>query len=46
MFRITRIKKTFGGHVFTERCSLIVRDLEKYRKTIKADEVDFVYETI
>lgn len=46
MYKVSRIEKVIGGQSTFEHCSLMVSDLEELRRSIKADEVNFVYETI
>ena len=45
-YRITRIEKVINGQSSFEHCSLIVSNIEKFRKQIDADEVNFVYEML
>lgn len=45
-YRITRIEKVINGQSSFEYCSLIVSNIEKIRKQIDADEVNFVYEML
>lgn len=44
--RITRIEKVINGQSSFEHCSLVVSDIEMFRKQIDADEVNFVYEML
>lgn len=45
-FRITRIEEVINGQSSFEHCSLVVSDIEMFRKQIDADEVNFVYEML
>lgn len=45
-YRITRIRKVINGQSSFKHCSLIVSDIEMFRKQIDADEVYFVYEML
>jgi len=45
-YRITRIEKVINGQSSFEHCSLIVSNIEKFRKQMDADEVNFVYEML
>ena len=45
-YRIKRIEKVINGQSSYEHCSLIVSNIEKFRKQIDADEVNFVYEML
>ena len=45
-YRITRIEKVINGQSSFEHCSLVVSDIEMFRKQIDADEVNFVYEML
>lgn len=45
-YKILRIEKIIGTSHEFEQCSIIVSDLEAFRKTIKADEAHFVYDVI
>ena len=45
-YRITRIEKVINVQSSYEHCSLIVSDIEMFRKQIDADEVNFVYEML
>lgn len=46
MYKVSRIERVIDGQSSFEHCSLMVSDLEELRRSIKADEVNFVYETI
>ena len=46
MYKVSRIQRVIDGQSSFEHCSLMVSDLEKLRRSIDADEVNFVYETI
>lgn len=45
-YKINRIERIDDGRSSFEQCSVIVSDLEAFRKSICSDEVHFVYETI
>lgn len=45
-FQINRIEKVIDGHHNFEHCSIVVSNLEQFRRSIKADEVFLVYEII
>lgn len=45
-YQITRIEKVINGQSTFEHCSLVVSDIEIFRKQINADEVNFVYEML
>lgn len=45
-YRIRRIERINGTDREFEQCLVIVSDLESFRKTIKADEVHFVYDVV
>lgn len=45
-YKIKRIEKVINGQSSFEHCSLVVSDIEMFRKQIDADEVNFVYEML
>lgn len=45
-YYIKRIEKIKNGQRIFEQCSLLIDNLEAFRKSIKADEVHFVYEIV